>query len=170
MQAARVIVAGSLLLVLLAASSPASARRVHVTCLDGVLSPPTCPPEHPCLPPNPRKQEPAVAPVVLHSWLRSRDVFQIDPALKRSPIVLPGDECGQRRERLEALGVGAPVLEMKTYCMWLQTETKRGRRQLQERAKNPPRSDLTTTTGKACASSPGGQEQRNFGPTGPPSL
>jgi hypothetical protein len=117
-----------------------------------------------------RKQEPAVAPVVLHSWLRSRDVFQIDPALKRSPIVLPEDECGQRRERLEALGVGAPVLEMKTYCMWLQTETKRGRRQLQERAKNPPRSDLTATTGKACASSPGGQEQRTFGPISPPSL
>ena len=59
MQAARVIVAprlivaGSLLLALLAASSPASARRVHVACRDGVLSPPTCPPERPCLPPNP---------------------------------------------------------------------------------------------------------------------
>src|SRR3989475_2542114 len=58
-----------------------------------------------------RKREPAVAPVVLHSWMRSRDMFQIDPALKRSPIVLPEDESCQRRERLEALGVGAPVLE-----------------------------------------------------------
>src|SRR6058998_569028 len=58
-----------------------------------------------------RKREPAVAPVVLHSWMRSRDRFQIDPALKRSPIVLPEDEWGHRRERLEALGVGAPVLE-----------------------------------------------------------
>src|SRR6184192_4084629 len=58
-----------------------------------------------------RKREPAVAPVVLHSWMRSRDMFQIDPALKRSPIVLPEDESCQRRERLEALGVCAPVLE-----------------------------------------------------------
>src|SRR5438876_440857 len=58
-----------------------------------------------------RKREPAVAPVVLHSWMRSRDMFQIDPALKRSPIVLPEDESCQRRERLEALGAGAPVLE-----------------------------------------------------------
>jgi transcriptional regulator of acetoin/glycerol metabolism len=52
-----------------------------------------------------------VAPVVLDSWVRSRDVFQIDPALMRSPIVLPEDELGHRRERLEALSVGAPVLE-----------------------------------------------------------
>src|SRR5213593_4082323 len=58
-----------------------------------------------------RKREPAVAPVVLHSWMRSRDMFQIDPALKRSPIVLPEDESCQRRERLEALGAGARVLE-----------------------------------------------------------
>src|SRR5437016_5627637 len=58
-----------------------------------------------------RRREPAVAPVVLDSWVRSRDVFQIDPALKRSPIVLPEHESCQRRERLEALGVGAPVLE-----------------------------------------------------------
>src|SRR5207237_112339 len=54
-----------------------------------------------------RKREPAVAPVVLHSWMRSRDMFQIDPALKRSPIVLPEDESCQRRERMEALGVAA---------------------------------------------------------------
>src|SRR5205823_14950636 len=58
-----------------------------------------------------RKREPAVAPVVLHSWMRSRDMSQIDPALKRSPMVLPADESCQRRERLEAPGVGAPVLE-----------------------------------------------------------
>ena len=56
------------------------------------------------------KRKPAVAPVLLHSWMRSRD-FQIDPALKRSPIVLREDEWCQRRERLEALGVGVPVLE-----------------------------------------------------------
>src|SRR2546428_1541808 len=58
-----------------------------------------------------KREEPTGAPVVLHSWIRSRDRFQIDPALKRSPIVLPEDEWGQRRERLEALGVAAPVLE-----------------------------------------------------------
>src|SRR5882724_7431280 len=58
-----------------------------------------------------RKGEPVVAPAVLHSWVRSRDVFHVDPALERSPIVLPENECGQRRERLEALGVGVPVLE-----------------------------------------------------------
>ena len=57
-----------------------------------------------------RKRQPAVAPVLLHSWMRSR-MFQIDPALKRSPIVLTEDEWCQRRERLEALGVGVPVLE-----------------------------------------------------------
>jgi len=58
-----------------------------------------------------KREEPTVAPVVLHSWMRSRDTFQIDPALKRSPIVLREDEWCQRRERLEALGVGVPVLE-----------------------------------------------------------
>ena len=29
-----------------------------------------------------RRREPAVAPVVLDSWVRSRDVFHVDPALK----------------------------------------------------------------------------------------
>src|SRR5262249_50522940 len=58
-----------------------------------------------------RKREPAVAPVVLDSWVRSRDVFHVDPALKRSPIVLPEDEWSRRRERLAALGVGLPVLD-----------------------------------------------------------
>src|SRR5882724_1564288 len=57
------------------------------------------------------RHDPAVAPSVLDSWVRSRDVFHVDPALERSPIVLPENECGQRRERLEALGVGVPVLE-----------------------------------------------------------
>ena len=37
------------------------------------------------------KRHPDVLPVVLDSWLRSRDVFHVDPALKRSPIVLPED-------------------------------------------------------------------------------
>ena len=58
-----------------------------------------------------RRREPAVAPVVLDSWVRSRDVFQIDPALMRSPIVLAEDEWRQRREQLEALGAGVAVLE-----------------------------------------------------------
>ncbi len=57
------------------------------------------------------KREPAVAPVVLGSWLRSRDVFHVDPALERSPIVLAEDEWRQRREQLEALGAGVAVLE-----------------------------------------------------------
>src|SRR5262249_28601834 len=57
------------------------------------------------------KREPAVAPLVLHSWVRSRDVFHVDPSLERSPIVLPENEWCRRRERLEALDVGAPVLE-----------------------------------------------------------
>ena len=58
-----------------------------------------------------RGREPAVAPVVRDSWVRSRDVFQIDPALKRSPIVLSEDEWCRRRERLEPLSAGIPVLE-----------------------------------------------------------
>src|SRR2546425_676475 len=57
------------------------------------------------------RRDPDVAPLVLDSWLRSRDVLHVDPALKRSPIVLPEEEWRQRGERLEALGVGAPVLE-----------------------------------------------------------
>jgi transcriptional regulator of acetoin/glycerol metabolism len=58
-----------------------------------------------------RKREPVVAPVVFHSWLRSRDVFHIDPALERSPIVLAEEEWRPRREQLEALGAGVAVLE-----------------------------------------------------------
>jgi transcriptional regulator of acetoin/glycerol metabolism len=57
------------------------------------------------------KREPVAAPVVLDSWVRSRDVFHVDPALERSPMVLTEDELCRRRERLEALGVGVPVLE-----------------------------------------------------------
>src|SRR6185436_5490525 len=48
---------------------------------------------------------------VLDSWVRSRDVFHVDPALERSPIILPEDEWRRRRERLDALRAGAPVLE-----------------------------------------------------------
>src|SRR3989441_7184480 len=57
------------------------------------------------------KRDPDVAPLVLDSWVRSRDVFHVDPALKRSPIVLPEDEWRRRSERLEALRVSVPVLE-----------------------------------------------------------
>src|SRR3989442_15533447 len=57
------------------------------------------------------KRDPDVAPLVLDSWVRSRDVFHVDPALKRSPLVLPEDERRRRSERLEALRVSAPVLE-----------------------------------------------------------
>ena len=57
------------------------------------------------------KQQPDVAPVVRDSWLRSRDVFHVDPALKQSPVVLPEDESRRRREPLETLGVGGAVLE-----------------------------------------------------------
>jgi len=52
------------------------------------------------------KRNPDVAPLVLDSWVRSRDVFHIDPALERNPIVLPEDESRRRSERRH-LG-GAP--------------------------------------------------------------
>ena len=45
------------------------------------------------------RQDLEVAPSVLDSWVRSRDVFHVDPALERSPIVLPEDEWRRRRER-----------------------------------------------------------------------
>src|SRR2546422_11479717 len=57
------------------------------------------------------RRDPDVAPLVLDSWLRSRDVLHVDPALKRSPIVLPEEEWRQRGERLEALRVSVPILE-----------------------------------------------------------
>jgi transcriptional regulator of acetoin/glycerol metabolism len=57
------------------------------------------------------RRDPDVAPLVLDSWLRSRDVFHVDPALKQSPIVLPEEEWRQRGERLEALRVSFPVLD-----------------------------------------------------------
>jgi transcriptional regulator of acetoin/glycerol metabolism len=60
------------------------------------------------------RREPNIAPVVLHSWLRSRDAFHIDPALKRSPIVLTEEESRKRRERLEPLRLGLPFLEQIT--------------------------------------------------------
>src|ERR1700675_2911960 len=37
--------------------------------------------------------------------------IHVDPALERSPLVLPEDEGRQRRGPLEGLRVGAPVLE-----------------------------------------------------------
>src|SRR5882724_5618640 len=58
-----------------------------------------------------RRRDPEVVPSVPDSWVRSRDVFHVDPALERSPIVLPEDERCRRRERLDALRAGAPVLE-----------------------------------------------------------
>ncbi len=57
------------------------------------------------------RRDPDVAPLVLDSWLRSRDAFHVDPALKRSPILLPEEEWRQRGEQLEALRVSSPVLE-----------------------------------------------------------
>src|SRR2546427_3257840 len=57
------------------------------------------------------RRDPDVAPLVLDSWLRSRAVLHVDPALKRSPIVLPEEEWRQRGERLEALRVSVPILE-----------------------------------------------------------
>src|SRR3989441_3329978 len=57
------------------------------------------------------RRDPDVAPLVLDSWLRSRDVLHVDPALERSPIVLPEEEWRQRGERLEALRVSVPILE-----------------------------------------------------------
>ena len=56
-------------------------------------------------------REPKIAPVVLSSWLRSRDQFQIDSTIKRSPIVLGEEESLRRAERMEALRVGLPFLE-----------------------------------------------------------
>src|SRR5205814_6017795 len=58
-----------------------------------------------------RGRDPEVPPLVLDSWVRSRDLFHVDAALERSPIILPEDEWRRRRERLEALRAGAPVLE-----------------------------------------------------------
>ena len=54
-----------------------------------------------------RRRDPGVPPLLLDSWVRSRDLFHVDPALERSPIVLPEEEWRRRRERLEALRAGA---------------------------------------------------------------
>ena len=59
-------------------------------------------------------REPKVAPAVLASWLRSRDLFQIDSTLKRSPIVLSEEESHRRGERMEVLRSGLPFLEQIT--------------------------------------------------------
>ena len=59
-------------------------------------------------------REPNIGPVVLASWLRSRDLFQIDSALKRSPVVLSEEESQRRGERLEPLRLGLTFLEQIT--------------------------------------------------------
>jgi transcriptional regulator of acetoin/glycerol metabolism len=56
-------------------------------------------------------REPKIGPLVLDSWVRSRDQLHIDPALKRSPIVLADEESRERRERLALLRLGLPFLE-----------------------------------------------------------
>ena len=58
--------------------------------------------------------QPNIAPIVLHSWLRSRDQFRVDPALKQSPIVLGEEESLKRGERLAPLRLGLPFLEQIT--------------------------------------------------------
>jgi transcriptional regulator of acetoin/glycerol metabolism len=60
------------------------------------------------------RREPNIETVVLNSWLRTRDVFQIDPALKRSPVVLTEEESHNRAERLQPLRLGLPLLEQIT--------------------------------------------------------
>ncbi len=60
------------------------------------------------------RREPNITPVVLDSWLRSRDAFHIDPALKRSPKVLTEEESRKRGERLQPLRLGLPFLEQIT--------------------------------------------------------
>jgi sigma-54 dependent transcriptional regulator, acetoin dehydrogenase operon transcriptional activator AcoR len=60
------------------------------------------------------KRDPNIATVVLNSWLRTRDLFQIDPALKRSPIVLTEEQTQKRAERLQPLRLGLPLLEQIT--------------------------------------------------------
>jgi len=56
-------------------------------------------------------REPKIAPLILDSWLRSRDQLHVDPALKRSPLVLPDEESRERKERLALLQLGLPFLE-----------------------------------------------------------
>lgn len=48
-------------------------------------------------------------PDIVRSWTRSRDVYRIDPALPRAPL-LPPDDLAIRCERDEALEIAGPVL------------------------------------------------------------
>src|SRR6266403_4834679 len=59
-------------------------------------------------------KEPRIVPLVRDSWMRSRDQLHIDPALKRSPIVLADQESRERIERLALLQLGLPFLEQIT--------------------------------------------------------
>ena len=45
-------------------------------------------------------REPKIATPIRDSWLRSRDVFHIDPALKRSPTALTARRIGVSRMTL----------------------------------------------------------------------
>jgi hypothetical protein len=54
---------------------------------------------------------PELGPVVRDSWLRSRNLHRIDPAIERSPIVLTENDLTRRRERLAPLRLGLPFLE-----------------------------------------------------------
>jgi transcriptional regulator of acetoin/glycerol metabolism len=63
------------------------------------------------------RTEPKIAPLIRDSWVRSRNAFQIDPALKRSPTVLAEDESRKRREQLEPLRLGLPFLENITEAL-----------------------------------------------------
>ena len=60
------------------------------------------------------RRQPNIAPFVLDSWVRSRDRFHIDPALRRSPIVLDEEESHRRGDLLAPLRLGLPFLEQIT--------------------------------------------------------
>jgi transcriptional regulator of acetoin/glycerol metabolism len=50
-----------------------------------------------------------VRPEIARSWTRARDVYRIDPGLRRPPVLL-GDEVARRREQDGTLEVAGPVL------------------------------------------------------------
>lgn len=52
-----------------------------------------------------------LVPFIRESWIRSRDLHRIDPAIERSPMVLAERDLVERRERLGALRLGLPFLE-----------------------------------------------------------
>jgi transcriptional regulator of acetoin/glycerol metabolism len=52
-----------------------------------------------------------LVPLIRESWIRSRDLHRIDPAIERSPMVLAERDLVERRERLGALRLGLPFLE-----------------------------------------------------------